>query len=114
MHDVFIDIVKKRRAGKLKGPEEELFSGTFWSATKAVDLGLIDGVADLRTKMQALHGKKVRLRVVPLVRGGLLARFGRLPGFAGTYDDGFALSGSFADDLVSAVETRALWSRFGL
>jgi hypothetical protein len=28
--------------------------------------------------------------------------------------DGFALPASFADDLVSAVETRALWSRFGL
>ncbi|KAB2916758.1 MAG: S49 family peptidase [Hyphomicrobiaceae bacterium] len=114
VHDVFIDVVKKRRAGKLKGPEEELFSGTFWSATKAADLGLIDGIADLRTKMQELHGKKVRLRVVPLVRGGFLARFGRLPGFGGTCDDGFALSGSFADDLLSAVETRALWSRFGL
>ena len=35
VHDVFIGIVKERRAGKLKGPEEELFSGAFWSAAKA-------------------------------------------------------------------------------
>ena len=35
VHDVFIGVVKERRAGKLKGPEEELFSGTFWSAAKA-------------------------------------------------------------------------------
>ena len=36
VHDVFIGIVKERRAGKLKGPEEELFSGAFWSAAKAL------------------------------------------------------------------------------
>ena len=36
VHDVFIGIVKERRAGKLKGPEEEMFSGAFWSAAKAL------------------------------------------------------------------------------
>ena len=83
VHDVFIGIVKERRAGKLKGPEEELFSGTFWSAAKALDYGLIDGLADLRGKMRALHGDKVRLRAIPLSSGGLLSRFRRLPGFGG-------------------------------
>src|SRR5215813_1278673 len=28
VHDVFINVVKERRAGKLTGPEEELFSGS--------------------------------------------------------------------------------------
>ena len=114
VHDVFTSIVKERRAGKLKGPEEELFSGAFWSAEKAREFGLIDGIADLRTKMQALHGPKVRLKAVPLVQGGLLSRFRRLPGFQLGGDDGFAFRSSLADDLVSAVEARALWSRFGL
>ena len=31
--------------------------------------------------MQQLHGDKVRLRAVPMERGGLFARFRRLPGF---------------------------------
>ena len=114
VHDVFIGIVKARRAGKLVGPEEELFSGSYWSAAKALQYGLIDGIADLRSKMQALHGKKVRLRAVPLAPGGLLSRFRRLPGFQATVNDGVAFTPSFADDLLSAVETRALWSRFGL
>src|SRR5262245_12422688 len=65
VHDVFTGIVRERRAGKLKGAEEELFSGAFWSSAKAQDYGLIDGIADLRSKMQALHGKKVRLKPVP-------------------------------------------------
>ena len=114
VHDFFIGIVKERRAGKLTGPEEELFSGTFWSAAKALDYGLIDGLADLRGKMRALHGDKVRLRAIPLSSGGLLSRFRRLPGFGGIHDNGFALGPALADDLVSAIEARALWSRFGL
>jgi signal peptide peptidase SppA len=114
VHDFFIGIVKERRAGKLTGPEEELFSGTFWSAAKALDYGLIDGLGDLRSKMRALHGDKVRLRAIPLSSGGLLSRFRRLPGFGGAHDNGFALGPALADDLISAIEARALWSRFGL
>jgi signal peptide peptidase SppA len=114
VHDVFIGIVKERRAGKLKGPEDELFSGTFWSAAKAVDYGLIDGLADLRSKMRTLHGDKVRLRAIPLGPGGLLSRFRRLPAFGIAGDGGFALGPAMADDLISAIEARALWSRFGL
>jgi signal peptide peptidase SppA len=114
VHDVFIGIVKARRAGKLTGPEDELFSGSYWSAAKALDYGLIDGIADLRGKMQSLHGRKVRLRAVPLAPGGLLSRFRRLPGLGLGHGDDYTMSPSWADDLVSAVETRALWSRFGL
>lgn len=114
VHDVFIGVVKHRRAGKLNGPEDELFSGGFWSAAKARDMGLIDGVADLRSKMRELHGKKVRLKAIPLARGGLLSRFRRLPGFQWAGHDGSALAPSFAEEVVSAIEARALWSRFGL
>jgi signal peptide peptidase SppA len=116
VHDVFIGIVKARRAGKLAGPEEEMFSGSYWSAAKALEYGLIDGIADLRSKMQELHGRKVRLRAVPLAPGGLLSRFRRLPGFGicAGYGEGLGLTPTWAEDLVSAVETRALWSRFGL
>ncbi len=114
VHDVFIGIVKARRGGKLNGPEEELFSGTFWSAARVMERGLIDGVADLRAKMRELHGEKVRLRAVPLASGGLLSRFRRLPGFQLGSADGFAFGPSLADDIVSAIEARALWSRYGL
>ena len=61
VHDVFIGIVKERRAGRLKGLDGELFSGAFWSAPKALELGLIDGITDVRTKMRELHGPKVKL-----------------------------------------------------
>jgi signal peptide peptidase SppA len=114
VHEVFMNAVKERRGGKLSGSAEDLFSGSFWSAVRARELGLIDGIADLRSKMQELHGRKVKLKAVPLAAGGLLSRFRRLPGFQTITNDGFAFAPSFADDLISAVEARALWSRFGL
>ena len=114
VHDVFIGVVKERRAGRLKGQDSELFSGAFWSGPKALEFGLIDGISDVRTKMRDVHGDKVRLKIVSLERGGLLSRLRRSPslgmmvGHAST--DGLAI----AADLVSAIEIRALWSRFGL
>lgn len=112
VHDVFIGVVKERRAGRLKGADADLFSGAFWSAKSALDLGLIDGIADVRTKMREIYGDKVKLRVVPLSGGGLLSRLRRLPSVGGGEDMVPGLA--FADDLVSAIEARALWSRFGL
>lgn len=109
IHDVFIGLVKERRLSKLKGPDSELFSGAFWSGPKAAELGLIDGISDVRTKMQDLHGKKVKLKVVEPEKPGLLGRVRRLATSAPP-----AGGLAFADDLVSALETRALWSRFGL
>ncbi|PPC99441.1 MAG: S49 family peptidase [Hyphomicrobium sp.] len=109
VHDVFIGLVKNRRPGKLKAPDTELFSGAFWGGAKATELGLIDGLADVRSKMREIHGDKVKLKVVEPEKPGLLGRVRRLSTHA-TSSDGLA----FADDLVSAVETRALWSRFGL
>jgi len=113
VHDAFIGVVKERRAGRLKGSDQELFSGAFWSGPKAMELGLIDGITDVRKKMRELHGEKVRLKVVPLERGGLLSRLRRFPGIFG-YQDLTRGRLAFAEDLISAVETRALWSRFGL
>jgi ClpP class serine protease len=99
--------------GRLKGPDSELFSGAFWSAADALDLGLIDGISDVRTKMREVHGENVRLRAVSTERGWFAGRMRRLPSVSGAVAaDAGRLA--FADDLVSAIEIRALWSRFGL
>jgi signal peptide peptidase SppA len=110
VHDVFIGLVKERRLGKLKAPDAELFSGAFWGGAKAVEFGLIDGIADVRSKMQELHGDKVRLRVFEPEKPGLLGRVRKLSSSVPGDTGGLA----FASDLVSAIEARALWSRFGL
>ena len=115
VHDVFIGLVKERRLGKLKAPDAELFSGAFWTGSKAAEFGLIDGIADVRSKMQELHGEKVQLRVFEPGKPGLLGRMRKLS--SSLPGEGPAIEGgglAFASDLVSAIEARALWSRFGL
>ena len=37
IHDDFIALVKSRRAGKLNGPEESLFSGEYWTGRHALE-----------------------------------------------------------------------------
>lgn len=113
VHDVFIGIVKERRAGRLRGADSDMFSGAFWSAPKALELGLVDGISDVRTKMRELYGDKVRLKVVPLEKGGLLGRLRRSPARTG-YEELTSGRLAFAEDLISAIEARALWSRYGL
>ena len=116
IHDVFIGVVKERRGALLKGADSELFSGAFWSGPRALDHGLIDGIGDIRTKMRELHGDKVKLRVIPLGSTGLLSRLRKLPSF----DSSSGLAGATNLGLIdpgqaiSAIETRLLWSRYGL
>lgn len=116
IHEVFKGVVRARRGEKLNGSESELFSGAFWSATKAQQLGLIDGISDVRTKMRELFGEKVVLHNIKLQTGGLLSRFRRpsIDALSGPCEASSGLRLDFAEDLVSALEKRMLWQRFGL
>ena len=77
VHQTFIGIVKERRGAKLKAADDALFSGEFWSGPKARDLGLVDGIGDVRTKMREKFGDKVRLPVVTFGGGWLRRRLGQ-------------------------------------
>jgi serine protease SohB len=110
IHDAFIALVKARRGPALQLGNDDLFSGAYWTGRKAVELGLADQTGDLRSVLRARFGDKVD---TPLVTGPK-SFFGRsTPGIGSAlFSRGEGLS--FADDLVSAVETRAIWARFGL
>jgi signal peptide peptidase SppA len=115
IHENFKQQVRARRGLKLKADENVLFSGEFWSGAKAKQLGLIDGLGDLRSIMRQHYGERVRLRVVTPPRRWMLGRlFGRTSLDGGTE----LLSGShgadFAGGLIAAIEERAWWSRYGL
>ena len=46
IHQQFIDAVKNGRGERLKAEAHpEIFSGLFWTGERAVDLGLVDGLA---------------------------------------------------------------------
>lgn len=113
MHERFKDEVRARRGDRLnKAGTTELFSGEFWTGDRALALGLIDGIGDLRSVMRARYGKKVKLRLVGGESGWLRRRFGlAAPSFLAA---GQAPLAGLADELIAAAEARALWARFGL
>ena len=102
IHDDFKAWVRERRAGRLGGEEAALFSGEFWTGRRGLELGLVDGLGELRGTLQARYGQKVVLPVIG-PRRSLLARLGL---------------GSNLEQLgpaaLAAIEERQHWQRFGL
>lgn len=57
LHETFIDTVKKGRGDRLKD-NPELFSGLFWSGSKALELGLIDGLGSASYVAREIIGEE--------------------------------------------------------
>ncbi len=111
IHDIFISMVKERRGSKL-ADDADLFTGLFWTGGKSLELGLIDGLGDMRTYLRKIYGDKVKLKLIQAPRGFLSKQFGSISSKA-TLD--FAhISEQFTDQAISKIEERAIWSRYGL
>lgn len=106
VHGMFVDLVRARRGAALHGTDEMLFSGEFWVGTQALELGLVDGLGDLRTTLRARYGAEVRTPLIAPPSGWLLRR--------PTGIGGAAAGAALGEGLLAAAEERALWSRFGL
>jgi signal peptide peptidase SppA len=102
IHDGFKDWVRQRRGTRLKGEDALLFSGEFWTAKRGLEMGLVDGLGELRAMLQARYGAKVHLPVIA-ARRRLLARIG----LGGSLE-------SVGPAMMAALEERAHWQRFGL
>ena len=102
IHDGFKDWVRQRRGRLLKADEDTLFNGEFWTGKRGLELGLVDGLGELRTTLQSRYGAKVRLPVIG-PRRRLLSRFGLRSGL----DD-------VGPTTLAALEERLHWQRFGL
>ena len=111
LHETFQDLVRERRGPRLKGGDKALFSGEFWTGAKAVELGLVDGIGELRQTLRARYGDKVVLKRVDGERPWWRRRFGIAgPGGAPRPPE----PQDWVAGLLAAVEERAHWSRFGL
>jgi serine protease SohB len=109
IHQRFIVLVKERRGARLKCADKTLFSGEFWSAQNAIELGLADRLGDLRSTLRERFGDKVRTPLISAER----SFFGRrLPGVG--LSQALTRQPGLADDLISSLEARALWSRYGM
>ena len=110
IHEDFIALVKQSRGARLTGPENDLFSGEFWTGRKAVTLGVADGIGDLRTVLRQRFGEDVRM---PLIGAGAQPVRTHAPGRR-RCGSGCSASVGLAEEMISALEERALWSRYGL
>jgi signal peptide peptidase SppA len=102
IHQVFIDAVKARRGSKLKAPDDQLFTGEWWTGIRGVELGLVDALGDIHEVLQTRYGKDINLKMIAPKRP-----------FFGIPRLGFSASG-LATDLAATIEDRALWARLGL
>jgi signal peptide peptidase SppA len=109
IHEAFRRQVRQRRGDKLKAPEDDLFSGRFWDGGKALELGLVDGLGDLRSVMRERYGEDVKLQVVEDGKPWWRRRLGLSGPLLGN-----RAPGDWASEVISAVEERMMWSRFGL
>ena len=110
IHEHFIALVKERRGAKLNGTDKILFSGEFWTA---------------QTRDRTRAGRSRRRSALDLARtlwrqGAHAVDRGRARPASAAGCRAWASASlladqpGLADDLLSALETRALWSRYGL
>ena len=112
IHAIFIALVKESRGSRLKGADDVLFSGEYWAGESSVSLGLADAIGDLRSTLRARYGDKVLTPVVAPPGGMLSGLLGRKSAGAGALASLEGVGG-LPDELISALETRAIWAKFG-
>src|SRR4030081_2178180 len=112
IHAIFIALVKGSRGVRLKGDDDVLFTGEYWAGETSVSLGLADAIGDLRSTLRARFGEKVLMPVIAPATGILSGLLGRKSAGAGTLSQLDGIAG-LPDERISALESRAIWAKFG-
>ena len=100
LHKDFIDVVEKSRGTKLKKNEAELFSGEFWSGSKAKELGLIDEIGDANQILREKFGEDVVIKKFEKSKSWLSKKL--------------SSSNNHLDQLANLLDERSVWQRYGL
>src|SRR6478736_2287466 len=112
IHAIFIALVKQSRGSRLKGADDVLFTGEYWAGESSVSLGLADAIGDLRSTLRARYGDKVRTPMIAPSTGLVSGLFRRRSAGATMLQSPDAIA-ALPDELISALETRAIWAKFG-
>ena len=100
LHKNFIDVVEKSRGLKLKKSEIELFSGEFWSGTKAMDLGLIDGIGNANQILREKFGEDIVIKRFEKAKSWLSRKL--------------SSSTEQVDQFANILEEKSVWQKYGL
>ena len=98
LHKDFIKVVEDSRGDKLNKSEIELFSGEFWSGSKAKDLGLIDGIGNASEVLKEKFGEDVVVKKFEKSKSWFAKKFS---------------SNNQMDQFIKIVEERSIWQRYG-
>lgn len=100
LHKDFIEVVENSRGSKLKKDTgTELFSGEFWSGRKSKELGLIDGIGNADKVLREKFGKDVVIKKFEKSKGWLAKKL--------------SSSENYSDQVISVLEERSIWQRYG-
>ena len=100
LHKDFIKVVEESRGSKLNKSEIELFSGEFWSGSKAKELGLIDSLGNANEVLKEKFGEDVIIKKFEKSKGWLSKKL--------------SSSNNQIDQLANILEERSIWQRYGL
>ena len=98
LHKDFIKVVEESRGSKLNKSDIELFSGEFWSGSKAKELGLIDEIGNANEVLKEKFGDDVIIKKFEKSKGWLAKKLS---------------SESHTDQVISILEERSIWQRYG-
>ncbi len=99
LHKDFIKVVEESRGSKLNKSDIELFSGEFWSGSKAKELGLIDEIGNANEVLKEKFGDDVIIKKFEKSKGWLSKKL--------------SSSNNQMDQLVNILEERSIWQRYG-
>ncbi len=99
LHQEFINVVEESRSNKLNKKDVELFSGEFWSGKTSLSLGLIDGIGNAEQILREKFGEDVEIKKFEKSKGWLAKKL--------------SSSEDHADKLISVLEERSIWQKYG-
>ena len=104
VYESFKDLVRLVRANKLNKSDEELFNGAFWSGKAAFELGLIDGINNMRNVIKTKFGDKIKfINIEPKKKGIIKELF---------YNKLSEFNFNLADNIIDKIEEKTIWNKF--
>ena len=101
LHSNFIKVVEDSRSTKLKKDgNPDLFTGEFWSGSKAKELGLIDGIGNADEILKEKFGEDVVIKNFEKPKSWLNKKL------SGTSENQI-------ESLLNILEEKSIWQRYG-
>lgn len=102
IHEAFKNHVKKHRGKKIDYTNKQIFSGEFWTGSKAKELGLIDEINDMYTVLEREYGKNIKICCISTPKSFLKKLFG------------LGAQGNMVEQCFTKVKEESFWERYGL